>query len=68
MYFFFQDRSWTGSFVANFAEILPKGKHHIPFRRNEEPDISLISGKIRTTNLDPEETGTSALATQVSLL
>ena len=65
-----EDRDWTGQFIANFAEILPKGKHHVPFRHEDRADISLISGKIRTTNLDSEESKSSlsALATQETSL
>ena len=60
-----EDRDWTGQFVANFNEILPKGNKHIPFRHEARTDISLISGKIRNTSLDSEETdSSSALATQ----
>ena len=64
-----KDRSWTGNFIANFSEILPKGKHFVPFRHaDEETDMSLISGKVRATNLNSSQGENSALATQQTSL
>ena len=63
-----EDRDWTGQFIANFSQILPKGKHHVPFRHEDRTDISLISGKVRTTNLEDSDKIGSALATQETSL
>ena len=63
-----KDRPWTGEFVADFGAILPKGKHHVPFRPDERSDVSLISGKVRAARLTFGEAESSALATQETSL
>ena len=45
-------REWTGDFYANFKDLLPEGKAYEEFiqqSNNEYGDISLITGKVRTT-------------------
>ena len=53
------NREWTGEFFANFRDLLPQGKAFEDFGKSDkEGDISLISGKIRTTDLNQDQTKT----------
>lgn len=46
------DREWTGEYHTDFSELLEGGCHYLPVPENfnqTEPDISLVTGKIRVS-------------------
>ncbi|XP_053106897.1 2-(3-amino-3-carboxypropyl)histidine synthase subunit 2 [Hemicordylus capensis] len=51
-------RAWTGSYITDFRNLLPGACEHIPFpskvsEADSEPDISLITGELRSVCLSP---------------
>nr|XP_060629332.1 2-(3-amino-3-carboxypropyl)histidine synthase subunit 2 [Anolis sagrei ordinatus] len=64
-------RIWTGSYVTDFHYLLPGACAHTPFpdkmsEAEDEPSISLITGELRSTNLnivpDPKLSSDTAVA------
>eukprot|EP00095_Tigriopus_kingsejongensis_P001355 maker-scaffold1322_size48131-snap-gene-0.12 protein:Tk01355 transcript:maker-scaffold1322_size48131-snap-gene-0.12-mRNA-1 annotation:"hypothetical protein BRAFLDRAFT_225211" len=63
-------RAWTGEFQANFQRLLPGQSEHKDFEpmTADDSDVSLISGKLRTTGLahdtEPAAPPTGQMAVQ----
>ena len=66
-----RDRDWaTGEFHADFQDLLPEGKSFKEFYAYgaDATDVSLITGRLRTTGLGAEEAEKKAVMTQQTAL
>ncbi|XP_028826132.1 2-(3-amino-3-carboxypropyl)histidine synthase subunit 2 [Denticeps clupeoides] len=56
-----RNREWTGEYVTDFRDLLPGGCSHVGFPEadNETTDVSLITGALRTTGLQPSASDTA---------
>ncbi|KAG2461276.1 2-(3-amino-3-carboxypropyl)histidine synthase subunit 2 [Polypterus senegalus] len=58
---FNKQREWTGEYVTEFRDLLPGGNSYVEFRNqnveslNEETDVSLITGNLRSISLPKTE-------------
>jgi len=50
-------REWTGDYLTDFRDLLPGSQHFVDYNEEnseDEPEYSLITGKLRTNNNDSE--------------
>ncbi|XP_064415501.1 2-(3-amino-3-carboxypropyl)histidine synthase subunit 2 [Latimeria chalumnae] len=64
-------REWTGEYITDFRDLLPGACNHVPFPENkleeEETDLSLITGNLRSTHLERFEPQTVSSCTSLTL-
>jgi len=62
-------RSWTGDYVTDFRQLLPGAADYIDLEMNPdgiEPDVSLVSGRIRSLQLETVEPSSTSSGSQLS--
>lgn len=48
-------RQWTGDYTTDFRQLLPGASHYIELESHKmEPDVSLVSGRMRTLGFEQE--------------
>ncbi|XP_054479008.1 2-(3-amino-3-carboxypropyl)histidine synthase subunit 2 [Anoplopoma fimbria] len=63
-------REWSEEYVTDFRHLLPGGQSHVPLAEQEEgdePDVSLITGALRSHNLLSSEPAVSSFGSSVVL-